>query len=173
MAVIPQDQLVLNNDAKGYDFVDRFHFFGFASESSAHGAAALAMVECFTVPPGYSGTIQDVGLGVVLPAVSASGFVSGTVTCTVRINSNAVCSTDPKIAMAGSAGQAYRVFTGGAVSGVASGLVTSAVVNAASNTINPGDQVAVDLTANSAGSAAAGAAGKGLYGYIRYRFKSR
>lgn len=170
MAVLPQDQLVLTNDSKGYAFNERIAFFGFANESSAHGAAAITLAEVFTVPA-ISGEITEVGIGVVLPAVSASGFVSGTTTATVRINSVAIMSTAPAIAMAGSAGQAYRVATA-FTSGIASGLVTSGVVNAASAAFNAGDQISVDMTANSAGSAAAGAAGKGLYGYIKYRFKA-
>ncbi len=165
------DELQLTNDAQGYRYTDRFANFGFASESSAHGISTT-LTEVFAVPAGFSGEILDVGIGVVLPGVSASGFISGQATATVRINSVAVCSTDPKIAQAGSAGQAYRVFTYG-VSGIASGLVTSAVVNVASNALTQGDQVAVDMVAASGGSAAAGAAGKGLYGWVKYRYKSR
>lgn len=164
------DALLLTNDAIGYQYQDRYSYFGFASEASAHGASTT-LTTLFQVPDNFSGRILDVGLGVVLPAVSASGFVSGTIDATVRINSVAVCSTNPSIAMAGSAGQAYRVFTTG-VSGIASGLVTSAVVNVASNALVDGDQIAVDMNARSVGSAAATAAGKGLAGYVKYRFKA-
>lgn len=164
-----QDQLVLSNDAVGYAYFDRHGNFGFASEASAHGASTT-LTEVFMVPAGYSGEILDVGLGVVLPAVSASGFVSGTVDCTVRINSVAVCSTNPSIVMAGSAGQAARTNTYG---GGTTALGVSAIVNAASNAITAGDQIAVDINARSVGSAAAGAAGKGVYGWIKFRYKSR
>lgn len=163
-----QDAQFLTNDSPGYAFQDKYAFFGFASESSAHGASTT-MTEVFMVPAGLSGTIQDVGLGVVLPAVSASGFVSGTTDVTVRINSVAVCSTNPSIALAGSAGQAARTTTFGVGT---TAIATSAVVNAASNAFSPGDFIAVDMNARSVGSAAAGAAGKGLYGYVKYRYKA-
>jgi hypothetical protein len=166
------DQTFLTNDAAGNAFFERHAFFGFANESSAHGAAGITVAEVFTVPGGLSGEIVDFQIGVVLPAVSASGFVSGTTTAQLRINSVAALSTQPAIALAGSAGQAYRVATQ-FTSGIASSLVTSGVVNAASAAINAGDQISVDMTANSAGSAAAGAAGKGLYGVITYRYKAR
>jgi hypothetical protein len=166
------DQTFLTNDKAGYAYFTRHANFGFANEASAHGAAAIAVAEVFTVPGGFSGEIVDCQIGVVLPAVSASGFVSGTATAQVRINSNAIMSTQPAIAMAGSAGQAYRVATQ-FVSGIASGLVTSGIVNAASAAITAGDQISVDITANSAGSAAAGAAGKGFYGVITYRYKAQ
>ncbi|HEY6020243.1 MAG TPA: hypothetical protein VIY48_10165 [Candidatus Paceibacterota bacterium] len=165
------DSIFLTNDAAGYAYQDKTVFFGFTSEASAHGASTT-LTQVFTVPAGLSGEITDVGIGVVLPAVSASGFVSGTVDATLRINSVAVCSTNPSIAMAGSAGQATRAATQ-FTSGTASGLITSAVVNAASNAFTAGDQIAVDMNARSVGSAAAGAAGKGLYGYVTFRYKSR
>lgn len=171
MAALPPDELFLSNDAVGYAYFDRFANPGFASEASAHGASTT-LTEVFMVPPGFSGEILDVQLGVVLPAVSASGFVSGTVDATLRINSVAVCSTNPSITMAGSAGQAYRVFTYG-VSGVASGLVTSGIVNTASAAFVAGDQISIDMNARSTGSAAAGAAGKGLFISVKYRYKAR
>ena len=166
------DATFLTNDIAGYTYFERHANFGFANESSAHGATAITLQEVFTVPGGYSGEIVYFQIGVVLPAVSASGFISGAATAQLRINSVAVLSTQPSIAQAGSAGQAYRVATQ-FTSGIASGLVTSGVVNTASAAIKAGDQISVDLTAASGGSAAAGAAGKGLYGVITYRFKSR
>lgn len=172
MAAIPPDELFLTNDAAGYAYHTRFAFPGFVSEASAHGASTT-LTEVFTVPNGYSGEITDVQIGVVLPAVSASGFVSGTVDATLRINSVAVCSTNPSIAMAGSAGQAYRAFTMSNLSGVASGIVTLGVVNTASAVFTAGDQISIDMNARSVGSAAAGAAGKGLYAVVKYRFKVR
>lgn len=161
------DQLFLSNDAAGYTYDTRLIFFGFAQDNSAHGASTT-MTEVFMVPFGKSGEILDVMLGVELPAVSASGFVSGTIDATVRINSVNICSTNPSINMAGSAGQASATTTFGKNAGIA----TSAIINVASNAFNPGDFITVDMNARSVGSAAAGAAGKGLYGQIRYRYKS-
>lgn len=163
-----QDSNFLTNDAAGYSYFERIHQFGFASEASAHGASTT-LTELFTVPPGYSGQIMDVQLGVVLPAVSASGFVSGTIDATLRINSVAVCSTVPAILMAGSAGQASATTTFG--TGITA-LITSGVVNVASNAITQGDRISIDMNARSVGSAAATAAGKGLFGYVRYRYKA-
>lgn len=161
------DQLFLSNDAAGYTYDTRLIFAGFAQDNSAHGASTT-MTEVFMVPFGKSGEILDVMLGVELPAVSASGFVSGTTDVTVRINSVAVCSTNPSINMAGSAGQASATNTFGKNTAIA----TSAVVNAASNAFVAGDYITVDMNARSVGSAAAGAAGKGLYAQIRYRYKA-
>lgn len=169
MAAIPPDEIVLSNDAAGYRFDTKFIYQGFASESSAHGASTT-LTEVFMVPNGYSGEITDIQLGVVLPAVSASGFVSGTVDATLRINSVAICSTNPSIAMAGSAGQAARTTTMG--TGTV-GLITSGQVNTASASFVAGDQISVDMNARSVGSGAATAAGKGLFLAIKYRFKSR
>ncbi len=157
----------LSNDSTvsggGIEYDEEILFFNTANESSAHGASASL------VPVGIAkanGTIADVFVGVVLPAVSASGFVSGTTQADVRINSATVCSTLPSIPMAGSAGAATRKSTnaGGGV---------SAVVNVASATFSAGDQLSVDWNAVSVGSAAAGAAGKGVYVGVKLRYAAR
>jgi hypothetical protein len=105
----------------------------------------------------------DVAIGVPVPAVSASGFVSGTVDAQVNINSAAVLSTLPAIAMVGSAGAVARktTLTGGG---------TSAVVNQNSCYFSAGDCISVDYNARSVGSAAATAAGTGLYVGVRVRY---
>lgn len=137
--------------------------FGQASETSAlTGSATLVPLFIAKAP----GVISDVFVGVALPGVSASGWVSGTVDATVRINSAAVCSTNPSIAMAGSAGAATRKST-------ISGGGVSAVVNVASAAFSAGDQISVDWNARSVGSAAATAAGQGFTGGVIVRYAAR
>lgn len=158
------DELVLSNASAGYTLAARTYVFNFASETSAHGVSA-AVIPLFQAAG--SGRISDFQIGVVLPAVSASGFVSGTVDATLRINSVACLSTNPSIAMAGSAGQAARIATN-----VSGALAVSGVVNVASGAVVPGDQVQMDYNARSVGSAAAGAAGKGFYATVTFRPKA-
>jgi hypothetical protein len=155
--------LFLSNDAAGYEFAEEIFPFAFASETSVHGVSA-AVVSLPCGPMQRAGKVVDVAIGVVRPATSASGFVSGTTTVTLRINSAAVCSTDPAIPMAGSAGQAIRVNTN------VSGTGTSAVVNQASAAFAKGDQLQFDYNCRSVGSAAAGATGLGLYASIKVRY---
>lgn len=166
----------LSNDSTvsggGLQWDEEVLFFQFANESSVHGGSNASAT---LVPVGAAkadGVISDVYVGVVLPAVSASGFVSGTLTFGANINSAAVCSTNPAIAMAGSAGQAVRVATN-MPANAASGLVTSGVVNAASAAFSAGDQISIQWDSRSVGSAAAGAAGKGLYGAVVLRYNAR
>lgn len=169
-------RVLLSNDSTisggGIEYDEEVLYFSFANESSATGGAGASAT---LVPVGIAkaaGTIADVFVGVVLPPVSASGFVSGTTIVNARINSAAVCSTTPSIAMAGSAGQAVRVATN-MPANAASGLVTSAVVNAASAAFSAGDQISIDWNTISVGSAAAGAAGKGLYVGVKLRYNAR
>ncbi len=163
-------RLLLSNDGiVGYAFDNRYPSLNIlANETSVHGNSA-AVVQWQQVPPGVTGTIVDFQIGVVTAGVSASGWVSGTVDVTPRINSFAVMSTVPAIALAGSAGQAGRVFTGTS-STLNQALCTSGVVNAASNAFSGGDQISYDYNARSVGSAAATTSGKGLYavGVFRY-----
>lgn len=158
------DELVLSNDSAGFQLAARTYVFNSVSETSVHGVSA-AVVPLFQAQA--SGRISDFQIGVVLPAVSASGFVSGTVDATLRINSVACLSTNPSIAMAGSAGQAARAATN-----VSGALAVSGVVNVASGAVVPGDQVQMDYNARSVGSAAAGAAGKGFYATVTFRPKA-
>lgn len=161
------DRLFLSNDSTvsggGIQPDEEIFFFGQASETSAlTGSATLVPL---TIAKS-NGVISNVIIGVALPGVSASGWVSGTVDATVRINSAAVCSTNPSIAMAGSAGQATRknTLTGGGV---------SAVINTASAAFSAGDQISVDWNARSVGSAAATAAGQGFTGAVVVRWAAR
>jgi hypothetical protein len=160
-------RLFLSNDSTvsggGIEYDEELVFFGTASETSAHGASAL---QVGSVIAKGNGTIVDLVVGVSLPAVSASGFVSGTTLADVRINSAVVCSTQPSIPMAGSAGAAARKCT------LAGGGV-SAVINANSAAFSAGDMISIDWNAVSVGSAAAGAAGKGVSGYVKLRYNAR
>lgn len=157
----------LTNDAAGYENSDFVVWFA-VNAASAHGFSATHVALNNPVPVGRSAKIMDFQIGVGLPAVSAANFATADngVTALMRVNSNACLSTDPVIAIAGSAGQAARTTTWGV--GTAA-LVTSGVVNAASNTLNGGDELTVTYNAKSAGSGAATAAGKGLYGYAKFR----
>jgi hypothetical protein len=152
----------LSQDAVGYTFDEEVFYFALANESSAlTGSATL-------VPLGIAkkaGRIADVFIGVGTPAVSASGFVSGTVDVQARVNSAAVMSTLPSIVMAGSAGAAGRKATnnGGGVSGV---------VNQASAAVAKGGMISIDYNARSVGSAAAGSAGTGLYVGVVVRYEA-
>lgn len=158
----------LSNDSTasggGIEYDESVFPFNAASESSVFANDALTLIP-LTIAKA-NGRIVDVVVGVVLPPVSASGFVSGTVLADARINSALVCSTQPSITMAGSAGQAVRKST------LAGGGV-SAVVNAASAVFSAGDTISFDRSTLSVGSAAAGAAGKGFYGYVKVRYDAR
>ena len=169
-------RVFLSNDSTisggGVQTDEEIFFFSFANESSALGGANASATLVPVAIAKAPGVISDVFVGVVLPPVSASGFVSGTVDAGVRINSAAVLSTNPAIAMAGSAGQAVRVATN-TPPNAASGLITSAVVNVASAAFSTGDQISIDWNTRSVGSAAAGAAGKGLYLGVVVRYNAR
>lgn len=166
------DGIILSNDTTGFSYRDTKFEFAFVSETSVHGNSVARMALGVWPFAATSGKIIDFGIGVVAPATSASGFVSGTVNATLRVNSGAVCSTNPSITMATSAGQAVRVNTF-ASTAANQALAISAIVNAASAQINPGDQIAMDYNAVSVGSAAAGAAGVGLYAYVLVRTQSK
>ena len=143
----------LSQDTVGYSFDEEIFVVSLANESSALTGSATQ------VPAGIAkraGRIADVFIGVGTPAVSASGFVSGTIDAQVRINSAAVLSTNPAITMAGSAGAAGRKATN-------AGGGTSAVINQASATFAKGGMISVDYNMRSVGSAAATSAGTGLY----------
>ncbi len=165
------DGVILSNDVAGYSYRDTRFEYAFVSETSVHGTSGTRYA-LGAWPSGFgSGKVVEFGLGVVAPATSASGFVSGTVDATLRINSVAVCSTVPAIAMAGSAGQSARITTNASTT-IQQALATSGIVNTASAQVNPGDQISMDFNARSVGSAAAGAAGVGLYAWAVIRVQS-
>jgi hypothetical protein len=160
------DRFFLSDDSAnpaGIGYNEEIFTWNVASETSVmNGSATLLPVGVMK----QNGRIVDAFIGVVAPALSASGFVSGTIDATFRINSAEVLSTLPAIVMAGSAGQATRKSTnaGGGV---------SAVVNAASANFSAGDQISFDYNARSVGSAAAGATAKALYASVVVRYAAR
>lgn len=158
------DRVLLSNDATvGYTNDDRIATLNLlANETSAHGASA-GNVQFFGPLP-VNGRIVDFAIGVLQPALSASGFVSGTVNATLRINSATVCSTDPVLTMVATSATCIRQATNQSAANA-----TSAVVNNLSANFSAGDMISIDWNARSVGSAAAGAAGKGLYAMVRYR----
>jgi hypothetical protein len=152
----------LSNDTVGYRFEEVTFTASLVNESSALAGSAIQIPVAITP---RAGRIVAAFIGVGTPAVSASGFVSGTVDAQVRINSAAVLSTLPAIAMAGSNSAAGRKATnaGGGVSGVP---------NTASSLFSAGAMISVDYNARSVGSAAAGAAGTGLYIGVTVRYEA-
>lgn len=158
------DGITLTNDSAGFSYRDTTLRYNFVSETSVHGNSGTRYAMGVWPTTATSGRIVDFGIGIVAPATSASGFVSGTVDATLRVNSNAVCSTVPAINMAGSAGQSARIATN-----QSNALATSGIVNTASAVVNPGDEISLDWNARSVGSAAAGAAGVGFYSWVTIR----
>ena len=154
------DILSLANETAGYNPEEEVYTYAFVQENSVHGNSG-ANRSLFVAK--RNGRIVDVILGTVAQGVSASGWVSGTVTADVVVNSAAVCSTQPAIALAGSAGAVARKSTN-------NGGGTSAVLTAASANFSTGDHIAINYDARSVGSAAAGAAGTGLYVSVRVRY---
>jgi hypothetical protein len=156
------DRLFLSNDTVGggvRKHEETFHFY-LASESSALTGSATLLPR-FIAP--QAGRVVDFFIGVVRPALSASGFVSGTVDAGLRINSASILTTAPAIAMAANSAAAVRKSTN-------AGGGTSAVITVASSRFSAGDMISYDYNARSVGSAAAGAAGIGLYGGITVRY---
>lgn len=164
------DEIVLTNDQfTGYDGRKSTYTFNWASDVSAHGAATTSGANvpigpAFTVPLGSpGGRIVDFGIFVNRPALSASGFVSGTVTGSLRINSATVCSTTPIINMA--ANSAAAIPTLANVSATSTAAVTPTVLNTNSCAWSGSAFLSFDYDTKSAGSAAAGAAGIGFRAY--------
>jgi len=154
--------LFLSNSVSGFDYNEETFTYNFVSETSVHGTSGTRY-SLGQVP--RSGKIVQFEIGVVAPAVSASGFVSGTVGATLRVNSAAVCSTDPSIDMVGSAGAVARKTSITSAAGV-----IPAAINAASATVNKGDDISLDFNARSVGSGAATSAGVGFYATVRVRY---
>ena len=152
MSLNTSANLFLSRDAAGYSFDDNVVFVSLANETSALTGSATLVPAAVTYRPGR---IVDAFIAVATPALSASGFVSGTVDAQVRINSAAVLATQPSIAMAAnSAGMGRRATNAGG--GV------SAIINPSSASFGRGAMITVDYNARSVGSAAAGVAGNGL-----------
>lgn len=163
------DRLISTNDStKSYDFDEEVFTFGQANGTSALTGSADHVVAFVAKRPGR---VVDVFFRAV-PALSASGFVSGSLSANVRINSVSALSTLPAIlGPVGSAGVAVAKATNlGGTSAAGNPGPISAVVNSASANFSAGDLVTVDWNLNSAGSAAAGAAGTGFVGTLVVRY---
>ena len=172
------DRLYLSNDANtsaqiaGYNYHETTHVWAFANESSALAQSAT-LVPVFIAPE--NGRIIDFYIGVVAPAVSAANFTGAVVSADVRINSVAVCSTQPLInGPVGSTSFATRKTTNTTFTSAAGNpSPVSAVLNVNSATFSAGDMISIDYNATSAGGAAAGTAGKGFYAAVKVRYASR
>lgn len=152
-----------------FGYEEPYFYSPMVSETSAAtGATSAQVVPLFIAA--HPGTIVDCIVGVAQTAVSASGFVSGTVNANVRVNSASVLSTQPAIAMAAASAANNRSITNNGTGSL--GTVTSAVVNAASAAFNKGDEISIDYGVISAGSAAAGQATKGLYVGVTVRYNA-
>lgn len=175
------DNLILSNDALGYEFYEETIEFPTCVPLPLNDASALAFSTSAAPAPvrvmNRPGRIIDFGFGVVNPAVSASGFVSGTIDATLTINGvGSVLSQLPTVKMYGSAGQlsgalSGRVFVNASAASTA--FQIPAVINQASAQFNAGDQLGVQVNARSVGSAAAGTAGAGFYGYVKVRYSAQ
>ena len=164
------DRIISTNDAwKSFDYDEEvFGPFGVANATSANTGSAAHVIGFVAKRPGR---ITDVFFRAV-PAVSASGFVSGDLSCNVRVNSVSALSTLPAmIAPVGSAGAGTAKATNaGHASAAGNPGPISAVVNSASANFSAGDLISIDYTLTSAGSAAAGAAGTGFAAFVVVRY---
>ena len=158
------DKIFLDNDSTGFGYSEAVFNFPQqpTTEASAHGFSGT------TVQIGQvrnSGRVYAFELGIVNPALSASGFVSGTVDCDLLVNGSSILSTKPAFAMVATSALVVR----GSTNGTSAANITFPVINTASAAVVPGDQICVTFNARSVGSAAAGAAGKGLVGFALIR----
>lgn len=160
------DRLFIGNDAvTGYGYDEKIITFPvLANESSAHVTSANTLVPIWTAPA--NGRVMDFYISVVNVALSASGFVSGTVSADLRRNSASVLSTVP--AITGPVATSALVVRQCTLGPSAANL-QSAIVNAQSANFSAGDQFAINWTMQSGASAAAGAAGKGFVVSMKVR----
>lgn len=161
------DEVILTNDQfTGYAPRQEAFSFAWNSDVSAHGAANASganvpMGPPFTMALGApGGRIVDFGIFVNRPALSASGFVSGSITGSLRLNSVAICSTTPIINMVGTSAGAIPTLAN--VSAVSTAALTPTVLNTNSCSWSGSAFISFDYNTFSAGSAAAGAAGIGF-----------
>lgn len=161
---MPTSQLFLSNDAVGTQFGEEIFRVNLASTTSATATSAVSIPAAVATKNG-----KIVGAWVALnnPALSASGFVSGTVSLTPRINSVAAFSIVPSIDMVATSALVVRTNTLTAAS--AAGVVKG-TINPLSAQFSAGDTISFDYNMTSAGSAAAGFAGAGFIGAITVRY---
>lgn len=153
------DKLFLSNDAvRGYGFdVKYIPLAILANESSAHATSANTLVPIWTAPA--NGRVVDFFIDTVQVALSASGFVSGTISADLRRNSASVLSTVAAITgPVATSALCVRQCT----LGPSAANLQSAVVNGQSSLFSAGDQFAVNWTMQSGASAVPGSGGKGF-----------
>ena len=166
------DRLIATNDAaKSYDYDEEVFLFGQANVTSIHGASVTG-APLFVAK--RNGRITDVFF-VAVPAVSAASFTGaadGNCSVNARVNSASCLSTMPVIfGPVGTAGAATLKATNLTFTSAAGNpSPVSAVVNSASANFSTGDLITVDFAAQSVGSGAATAAGKGLIGCVTVRY---
>src|SRR5215475_9508627 len=150
---ISTDRLLLSNDAVGTTAMDNYavsYLDALLFDTSAHGVSASA-IQAWIGPMMNNGHIVDFFLGVARPAISASGFISGTVDAAVYINSAQVLSTNPSIPMLAASAGLYAGYNTRGVLASALWSGTSAVVNNASSFFSAGDFIAATWNARSVG----------------------
>ena len=158
----PQGQGIVNDD-------DNIYVPLLANIGSVHGTAAVTLATAAGPMP-QNGRIVDFAIGVGRIAVSASGFISATVSANLRINSVSCLTTLPGLlGPVGSANSAVQAVT----NKCSAGNGTSAVINAASAAFSAGDTISIDWTAGSAGSAAATQTGTGLFALVKVRYAAQ
>ena len=169
------DRFLLSNDSltsaqiPGYQHDEEtFYAFPLANESSVHPASANTLVP-IGGPMKANGRVVDFFIGVVQPACSASGFVSGSISATLNINSATCMSTVPAVVAPALSANIVR----GATNLAPNSAFISGVVNVNSANFSTGDQLSFNWTTQSGGSAAAGAAGKGLVVGMKVRYAAR
>lgn len=161
------DRILISNDSDyGWTPDDDVFVWTTPLETSVHGFSAVNVP--LVGPMKANGRIVAIAVGVAQPALSASGFVSGSVDADVRINSGAgVCVTKPLIAMAATSATCVRKATNDDPTPTG---VTVGVVDANSAVFSAGDMLTIDYNARSVGSAAAGAAGNAMYVAVVVRY---
>ena len=158
------DRIQLTNDSTssggGIHADEQMFFYNpQVNETSAATAATSAQLIPLFIAKA-NGRVVDAFVAVAQTAVSASGFVSGTVLGNVRVNSATCLTTQPSIPMAAASAASNRSRTNNSTNSLAA--TVSAVVNGASAAFSAGDQISIDYGVISAGSAAAGLAVTGV-----------
>ena len=163
------DKILLSNDAiRGYGYDTREITLPIlVNESSAHATSANTLVPIYTIP--RNARIVDFYIDTVQVALSASGFVSGTISADLRRNSASVLST--VAAITGPVATSALVVRQCTL-GPSAANIQSAVVNQASALCSAGDQLAVNWTMQSGASAVPGAGGKGFKATVVLRFSA-
>lgn len=163
------DKLFLSNDAtRGYGFDVKYITLPIlVNESSGHVTSANTLVPLFTIPA--NSRVVDFFIDTVQVALSASGFVSGTISADLRRNSASILSTVPAITgPVATSALCVRQCT----LGPSAANIVSAVVNQNSALCSAGDQLAVNWTMQSGASAVPGSGGKGFKATVVLRMSA-